>query len=165
MNSQRSTIRIRKAEHSDGQRVLAFMEATDFFRPCEMVIAEEVFYDAVEVKPGNDYQSYVGELEGRPVGWVCFGPTPCTVGTWDIYWIGVDKTVQHQRIGSQLLDFAHEQIRQQGGRLAIIETSGSEKYLPTQNFYLKNDYILAASVADFYAPDDPKLIFTRSLQR
>jgi ribosomal protein S18 acetylase RimI-like enzyme len=154
---------IRPARLEDGPTVLAFMEQTGFFRPCEMEIADEVFYDGVDPVSAEDYRSFVAELDGRPVGWVCFGPTPCTVGAWDIYWIGVDKTVQHRRIGTRLIQFAEAEIQKAGGRLAVIETSGSDFYKPTQSFYLKNGYKLAAAVEDFYAPGDPKLIFTKGL--
>jgi ribosomal protein S18 acetylase RimI-like enzyme len=89
--------------------------------------------------------------------------TPCTLGTFDIYWIAVDPNVQHGGLGSALLAFAEAQIAARGGRLMVIETSGSELYRPTQQFYEKNGYRLAACVDDFYAPDDPKLIFTKTV--
>lgn len=149
---------IRKATAGDTAAVMDIIRRTRFFRPVEEDIALEVLDDAVT---DPTYQSYVIEAHGRVAGWVCFGITPCTLGTFDIYWLAVDPQAQHGGLGSALLTFAERQIAAQGGRLMIIETSGSEMYRPTQRFYEKNGYRLAACVEDFYAPADPKMIFTK----
>ena len=156
-------INIRKAVAADQPVVMDIIKRTGFFRPVEEVIACEVFEDAVLQKPGCNYQSYVAGAEDKVIGWICFGETPCTLGTYDIYWIAVDPDFQKQHIGSQLLIFAERQIASQKGRLAVIETSGSEKYKSTQNFYIKNGYKQEACVDDFYAAGDPKLIFTKNI--
>jgi ribosomal protein S18 acetylase RimI-like enzyme len=156
-------INIRKAIAADQQPIMDIIVRTDFFRPVEVDIAKEVFEDAVLQKPGCTYQSYVAVKDNKPIGWVCFGETPCTLGTFDIYWIAVDPDFQKQHIGSQLLAFAEKQIAGQNGRLSVIETSGSEKYKSTQQFYIKNGYSEKANIADFYAPNDPKLIFTKTI--
>lgn len=151
---------IRKAIAADTALVMDIIRRTKFFRPVEETIAQEVLDDAIA---DASYQSYVVEKDGRVAGWICFGATPCTLGTFDIYWIAVDPDIQHAGLGSSLLTFAEAQIAAQGGRLMIIETSGSPMYRPTQRFYEKNGYRLAACVDDFYAPGDPKLIFTKTV--
>ncbi len=158
-------IKIRKAVADDQKTVLDFIVRTDFFRPVEVDIAREVFEDAAMQKPGCTYQSYVAVMGNKVIGWVCFGATPCTLGTYDIYWIAVDPDFQKQHIGSQLLTFAEKEIAAQNGRLSVIETSGSEKYKATQQFYIKNGYRLMADIADFYAPNDSKLIFTKKIAK
>jgi ribosomal protein S18 acetylase RimI-like enzyme len=157
-------INIRKAQSADVADVMDIISRTGFFRPIEEVIAREVFEDAAMQKVGCNYQSHIAMITEKIVGWVCFGETPCTLGTFDIYWIAVDPDFQKQHIGSQLLTFAEKEISSQKGRLSVIETSGSEKYKSTQNFYIKNGYRQAACVDDFYAAGDPKLIFTTTLE-
>jgi len=152
-----------KQDSADQQCVINFLIRTDFFRPVEIDIAREVFDEACRQKVGCTYQSYVAVAENKVIGWICFGTTPCTLGTFDIYWIAVDPDYHNQHIGSQLLTFAEKQITAQKGRLAVIETSGSQKYIATQQFYIKNGYTQTAAVPDFYAPNDPKLIFTKKL--
>lgn len=163
MLNSANNVPIRKARMADQYEVIDLIKATNFFRPVEIEIAREVFDEAAANKPGCTYQSYVAEVGGRAVGWVCFGATPCTLGTFDIYWIAVDPAQQRSRIGSKLLDFSEASIRRQKGRLIVIETSGSERYLPTRNFYERNGYTLAADVKEFYAPGDDKWIFTKRL--
>lgn len=152
---------IRFSEHKDIKPVLKFLDETRFFRPEEMLIAEEVIADAAAKGPGGHYQSYVLEQKGQVVGWVCWGPTPCTVGSFDIYWLGVAPSCQGCGLGRRLMDFAEEQIRNGGGRLYIVETSGRENYLPTRAFYERIGYTIAAVVKDFYAPGDDKTIYTK----
>lgn len=153
---------IRKAAAADTSAVMEIIRRTAFFRPVEETIAQEVLDQACTAE-GNGYQSYVAETDGRVGGWVCFGTTPCTLGTFDVYWIAVDPDRQQAGLGSRLLAFAERQIAEQAGRLVIIETSGLEKYRPTRLFYDKNGYTLVACIEDFYAPGDPKLIYTKAL--
>jgi ribosomal protein S18 acetylase RimI-like enzyme len=143
--------------------VVALLAETQFFRPDEMTIAKEVLDEGIQGGPASHYQSYVAQAAGRVVGWVCFGPTPCTVGTFDVYWIAVDKTCQGQGLGKRLMGFAESKIAACGGRLAVAETSGREGYRPTRVFYEKLGYKAAAPIADFYAPGDDKVVFTKVL--
>jgi ribosomal protein S18 acetylase RimI-like enzyme len=99
----------------------------------------------------------------QPAGWVCFGPTPCSEGTYDLYWIAVSPHCQGQGVGKALMAFAEERIRQRGGRLIIIETSGRAIYAPTRGFYLGLGYTESARVPDFYAPDDDKVVYSGRL--
>ena len=160
MNLQKS---IRLANQNDEAAVLDIIERTDFFRPVELDIAKEVFVEAAQCKDSCTYQSYVAELNQKVVGWICFGETPCTLGTFDIYWIAVDPSTQRQGIGRYMLEFAQKKIEEQKGRLMVIETSGTSKYEPTQTFYKKNGFVLATRIPDFYAPQDDKLIYLKTL--
>jgi D-alanine-D-alanine ligase len=152
---------IEPAGERDRDAVLAFMEDTRFFRANEMTIAAQVYDDAVKQGPHGDYQSFVAKAGGKTVGWVCYGETPCTLGTYDVYWLAVDPKCQGLGIGRKLMDFAEAGIKSAGGRIAIVETSGSERYLPTRAFYEKIGYKEAARVEEFYAPGDPKIIYTK----
>lgn len=152
---------VRPSVKADTASVMDIIRRTKFFRPTEEVIAEEVLNEAA--LGDNSYQSYVAFNRKTVAGWICFGHTPCTLGTFDIYWIAVDPDLQRMHIGSRLLDFAEHEIAKQNGRMIVIETSGSALYRPTQRFYKKNGYTLVSEVPDFYAPDDSKLIFTKKL--
>ncbi len=158
---QDKNTKIRLQSSADIEPVLDIVRLTGFFRKDEVEIAKEVLQDAADGKEG--YQSYVATIDDRPIGWICFGLTPCTLGTFDIYWIAVDKHRQGAGIGSRLLKFAEEKISLLKGKLIVIETSGSQIYQATQRFYHSNGYELEAKIADFYAAGDDKLMFTKSL--
>ncbi len=82
-------INIRSVRKKDREKVISIVKATQFFRPNEILIAEEVFDDSVN-KPNKDYFSFIAEMNGNVAGWICFGPVPCTIGAYDIYWIVID---------------------------------------------------------------------------
>lgn len=157
------TYTIRYSEPHDRDAVLTFLAATGFFRDDEMTIAAEVLDEANAKGPQGHYQSFVAEEGGQPVGWICIGPTPCTLGTFDIYWMGVTPDRQGKGIGAALLRHAEALIRERGGRLSIIETSGRPIYESTRGFYLKLGYREVARIADFYAPGDAKVMYAKDL--
>lgn len=152
---------IRRNEPADRERILALTRKTGFFRPDEIEIAREVLDEALREGPGGHYQSFVIEVDGTVAGWVCCGPTPCTVGTWDIYWIAVDPAYQKRSLGRALLHHVEACIRERGGRMAVLETSGREDYLPTRGFYLKCGYAEAAVIRDYYAPGDSMVLYIK----
>ena len=139
------------------------MIATDFFRDDEIEIAREVLDDALAKGHHGHYQSITADLDGRPAGWVCYGPAPCAQGTFDIYWIAVDPRRQSRGLGKALMTFAENEIRTRAGRLVIVETNGRPSYHSTRAFYLRVGYHEAARVKDFYAPADDKVIYAKVL--
>lgn len=159
----RESVRVRHTVAADREPILAILHGCAVFRTCEIDIACEVLDDAIRKGPEDHYQSFTAEFDGRPVGWVCFGPTPCTVNAYDIYWIAVDQTLHGKGVGRALLEHSENLIRKRGGRLSVIETSGSARYDATRGFYGKVNYDEVARVRDFYAPQDDKVIYTKVL--
>jgi ribosomal protein S18 acetylase RimI-like enzyme len=155
---------VRYAEASDRERVLGLVSDTGFFRSDELEIAAEVFDDAVRSGSGGHYQSFVAEYCDEVVGWVCYGPTPCTVGTFDIYWIAVTQELQGMGFGRILMEYAESEISRRGGRLSVVETSGHERYASTQRFYLAMGYHEASRIQDFYDTGDDRVVYIKSLK-
>jgi len=154
---------IRRTVAADRDAVLELVAATGAFRPDEMDVAREVLDEAIAQGAGGHYQSYAAEVEGRVAGWVCFGPTPCTIGTWDVYWLAVSPLLHGRGIGTRLMNHAHAMIAGRGGRLAIVETSGRPDYERARGFYLACGYREASRLPDFYAPGDDKIVYSRMI--
>jgi D-alanine-D-alanine ligase len=155
-------VTIRRTAAGDRDHIVRFVEATGFFRPNEVTIAAEVLDDAIAAGPEGDYQSYTAEVNGEPAGWVCFGATPCTVGTHDLYWIAVAPHCQDKGIGKLLMRHAEKLIADRGGLLVVVETSGHPRYEATRKFYLRLGYEESARVTGFYAPLDDKIVYTKA---
>jgi len=150
---------IRPMGCSDKPVVMKILAAIPEFTPSEVSVAEEVI-DSYLAGPA-DYHIQVAELDTTVVGYICYGRTPLTESTWDIYWMGVSPTHQQQGVGSALLTFAEAKIGEAGGRLIIIETSSKPEYEKTRRFHLRHGYRSICQIADFYALGDDKLILTK----
>lgn len=154
---------IRRTGVGDRQAILDLLAGTRFFHAHELEVAREVLDDALDKGPGGHYQSYCYADGGRPVGWVCFGRTPCTTGTFDMYWIAVAPGHQGRGIGRSLAEFAEARIAEAGGRMAVAETAGRAAYEPTRRFYQQMGYVEAGRIKDFYDCGDARIIYTKSV--
>ncbi len=112
----------------------------------------------------SGYHILVAEVDSTVAGYICYGPTPLTEGTWDLYWEAVAREKQDLGIGSALMESAEKEIVRSKGRLAIIETSSTPAYEKTRHFHLHHGYEIVARIPDFYAPGDDKLILQKRLK-
>lgn len=147
----------------DTRAVRGLVEATGFFHPAEVNVAEELVVERLAKGSASGYEFILAERDGRLVGYACFGPIPCTRSSWDLYWIVVSPDCQRRGLGRRLLWQAEEAIRQKGGSRIYVDTSGREQYLPTRRFYESNGYRQVAVLDDFYAPGDAKIIYLKVL--
>ena len=129
-----------------------------------MAVAEELIDSHLDDPSGSGYHILVAEVDSTVEGYICYGPTPLTDGTWDIYWLAVSQQKQGQGIGGTLMKSAEEKIVKAKGRLSIIETSSTPAYEKTRNFHVSHGYEIVASIPDFYAPGDDRLILQKRLR-
>lgn len=143
--------------------VETLLRATDVFREDEILVALEVL-DSYFARPGQDYHA-VGAFTpgGKLLGYSVYGPTPCTLGTWDLYWIAVSPAAQGAGVGTVLLQEAEGRLTRSNARLLIIETSSRPPYDPTRAFYLKRGYREVARIPDFYEAGDDRVIYAKNL--
>ncbi|HEY8257214.1 MAG TPA: GNAT family N-acetyltransferase [Gemmatimonadales bacterium] len=151
---------LRSLRAADRPRLEEITRAAGLFRANETAIALEVFDAAVSGSP--DYSALAAELDGQFTGWICWGPTPCTVGTYDLYWMAVDPAVHGCGIGSALL---REMERRLAGvaRLIVVETAGRPDYLPTRAFYEARGYRSTSIIPNFYDDGDDQVVYVKSL--
>jgi len=148
----------------DKPGIMQILRSTPEFKPVEVAVAEDVIDSYLGNPCRSGYHVLVAELNLTIAGYISFGPTPLTEGTWDLYWMAVAPDKQRQGIGSVLLEAAEKSIREAGGRLAIIETSSIPAYANTRHFHIRNGYEIIARLPDFYAPGDDKLILQKRLR-
>lgn len=116
------------------------------------------------LKPNNpDYRVLVAVREERVVGYICYGPTPMTDGTYDLYWIASDPKVRGQGVGAALVSAMEGELRRQNGRLVRVETSAMEAYGPTRGFYQAMRYKEEARFRDFYRVGEDLIILSKRL--
>ena len=166
-------MRLAPLRDEDRDRVSELLTATDAFSDEEIGVALELFdlchperAQRVEgsALPAPDYE-FVGAYDdaGQLAGYACFGPTPATDGTYDLYWLAVDPSAQGQGAGRALVRWVEQRLATRGARLLVVETSSRADYGHTRQFYARSGYVEAAAVRDFYAPGDDRIILTTRL--
>jgi ribosomal protein S18 acetylase RimI-like enzyme len=116
------------------------------------------------LQPNNrDYTILVADRDGNLVGYICYGPTPMTEGTYDLYWIASDPTVRGQGVGASLISGMEADLRRQKARLIRVETSATEAYGPTRGFYASMKYTEEARIRDFYKVGDDLIMLSKRL--
>jgi GNAT superfamily N-acetyltransferase len=153
---------------TDRARVAELLAATGAFSSEEVDVALELFDCHPERSEGSalpaDYE-FVGAFDAprRLIGYACFGPTPSTDGTYDLYWLAVDPAAQGRGAGRALVRWVEQELATRGARLLVVETSSRPDYAHTREFYARGGYTEAARVRDFYAPADDRIILTTRL--
>jgi ribosomal protein S18 acetylase RimI-like enzyme len=149
--------------NSDIEAVREIVTSTGFFRLDEIPVAvdlvEERFYKGKE----SGYEFIFLETEGKTIAYSCFGLIPCSLLSYDLYWIVTHNDYRGKGLGSLLLKETEKQVGLLGGKAIYVETSSQIKYVPTQKFYEKNNYELQARFGDFYDIGDDKLIYVKKL--
>ena len=147
----------------DKPALMKILRHTPEFKPYEVEVAEEVIDGYLQDPKGTGYHVLIADADAKVAGYVCYGQTPCTEGTWDIYWVAVAGDRRGQGIGGALTRAAEEDIKKAGGRLILIETSSQPSYDNTRRFYLGQHYAQVARIPDFYTPGDDLLILQKRL--
>ena len=160
MSGTLTLVSLRNLTAADRGRLEEITRAVGVFRKEEVPVALEVFDGAVANSP--DYIALGAEYGGRLAGWICWGPTPCTLGTYDLYWMAVDPALHGAGIGSALLT-AMERRLAGVARLVIVETAGRADYAPTRAFYEARGYRAVSRIPDFYAPGDDQVVYVKSM--
>jgi len=150
---------LRNLTAADRGRIEGISRAVELFREDEIPVALEVFDGAVAGSP--DYIALGAEHDGALAGWICWGPTPCTVGTYDLYWMAVDPALHGAGIGTALLT-AMERRLDVIARLSVVETAGRPEYAGTRAFYEARGYRAVSRIPDFYAPGDDQVVYVKA---
>jgi len=151
---------LRNLTAADRGRIEEISRAVGIFHPDEILVALEVFDGAVAGSP--DYLALGAEHDGRLVGWICWGPTPCTLGTFDLYWMAVDPALQGGGVGTALLHAMESRLAGLA-RLIVVETAGRADYAGTRAFYQARGYRVASRIPDFYAPGDDQVVYVKQV--
>jgi ribosomal protein S18 acetylase RimI-like enzyme len=154
-------IRIGPLTRAHRARVRDIVESTGVFRPAEIDVALEVFDAAFRL--GQEDYSLVGAFgpEDALMGFACFGPTPGTVKSWDLYWLAVARDAQKQGVGSALWGAVEHELRCRAARLCVAETSGHPASEGARRFYVHHGFDLAARVQDFYDDGDDRVTYVK----
>lgn len=154
-------------QKEDVSRIRQILESTGFFNQSLDEIDVAVELAELSLKNGNNIENYefiFAEENQKAVGFGCYARIPCTLSSFEIYWIGVDKLFQGKGIGKALIQRIVETVKGYGATKIVLQTAGREQYVPTQKFYNTVGFEMEARIKDYFAVGDDCLIYTFAIK-
>lgn len=152
---------------SDAPAVRELVRETGFFSAEEDQVAIELVEETLARGRESGYEFVFadppGDAAGKLLGYTCYGPIPATESSYDLYWIAVAPSQQGRGLGKRLLRETERLAAESGATQMYADTSGRSQYAPTRAFYESMGYHRAATLKDFFAPGDDKVIYARRL--
>ncbi len=143
---------------SDRNGIEQVLRSDSTFNESEITVASELVDETLE-KANGDYCFVIGYDNEKIVGYICYGPTPMTNSTYDLYWIAVHKSHRHQGIASKLLQTMETLLIEAKATGIRIETSELENYHAAQKFYGRHNYKEVGRISNFYHNNDALVIY------
>jgi ribosomal protein S18 acetylase RimI-like enzyme len=156
-------IQIAESTAGEAAAILSLAGSEPLFNPEEAAVVEELWQDYLEREDHNGYHFLSAVQDGELIGFACYGPTPMTRGTFDLYLIAVSSAWKGQGVGRELMAAVEKRVRAADGRLLVLDTSGRPDYAGTRAFYERLGFQRTATIPDFYAAGDDLVIYTRQL--
>jgi acetoin utilization deacetylase AcuC-like enzyme/GNAT superfamily N-acetyltransferase len=147
----------------DVLRVRSLVASTGFFNAAEVELAAELVTERLTKGIRSGYHFVLAERGAALVGYACYGPIHGTKDSYELFWIAVSPEEQRRGLGAQVYARAETAMRKAGARAIYADTSSSDRYAPTRGFYQRVGFVEQARIADFYAPDDSKIIYVKPL--
>ncbi len=124
-----------------------------------------VALDLVDAGLGGDPEYSLLAADAGPgcplLGYACFGRSPFTRSSYDLYWIAVDPAAQRRGVGQALLAGVETGVQSGGGTLLLVDTAGKPGYDRTRGFYADAGYAVEARIRDYYAPGDDRITYAK----
>lgn len=156
---------IRRVEERDRETILHISSGVGVFTEDEVATVDELLQAHLYDSEQQDYHFFAAcDDQDQVLGFVCFGPTALTEGTFDLYWLAVNKSAQGSGVGRRLMEWTEGHLRSAGARLLVLETSGTPEYAQTRRFYERLGYDGYLSVPDFYRPGDDLIVYSKHLR-
>ncbi len=154
---------IRTLDAGDRSLIENILSSDKTFGAGEVAVAFELVDDALS-NPDSDYWFRIALRNGAPAGYICFGPTPMTDCTYDLYWIVTHADHRGHGVARSLIEHMETALRERGPRAQIrVETSQSDGYEAARKLYQRLEYPEVARFRNFYADNDDLIVFYKSL--
>jgi ribosomal protein S18 acetylase RimI-like enzyme len=157
----RAPRRLRPLARADRGPLERILRDCGAFSPEEVRVALDLVDAGLSGDPEYTLLAADAGPGGPLLGYVCFGRSPFTRGSYDLYWIAVDPGAQGRGVGQALLAGVEAAVRESGGTLLLVDTAGKPGYLRTRAFYAEAGYVEEARIRDYYAPGDDRITFSK----
>ena len=161
-----STHTIRVAVAGDLARIKAIAVAAGMFSVEDAEFFDDMLGGFLDGSMPGSRWCVIDDPAGTVQAAVYYAPEPFSDRMWNLYFIAVDPAFQGQGLGGALMAHVETALRQRGeseARVLIVETSSTDQYTRTREFYARIGYDEEARVREFYGPNDHKVMFWKSL--
>ena len=147
----------------DTMTVTDIIKSIGHFKSHDIEAATMLVEDRLKNGDGCGYQFCFLEVEGRTIGFGCYGEIPRTVKNYDLYWLAVHNDFRGKGFGRMLLEKIEADIKKRSGRGIYAESSNKEHCAQTIEFYKANGYLQISVYTDYYDIQDDKVTFFKKL--
>lgn len=114
-------------------------------------------------RPGGRRFDQMVDIPGGIAGYICYGATPMTDSTYDLYWIAVHPAMRGCGVANALITAMERDLGQRGAQGIRVETSETESYGAARRLYERHAYSEVGRLPDFYRPGDGLIIYYKKL--
>ena len=101
--------------------------------------------------------------DNRPVAIGYCVPEKLTDGTYNLLAIGVSQDSQRKGVASEMMKYIEQLLRQEDGRILVVETSSDDAQIAARKLYQNIGYTQEAVIRDFWKEGDDKIVFWKKL--
>lgn len=112
----------------------------------------------------SDELWFSAEQEGF-AGIAYCAPEVMTNDVWNLLMLWISPAHQRQGVGNALIKQIEKELRNKHARLLLVETSSLIDFSAARAFYSKQGFIREATIRNYYAINDDKVIFTKDMQK
>ena len=158
--------RIRPAIATDLHRIKEIAVGAEMFSVNEAQFFDEMVHGALDGSLDGHHWLVAETADQHVVAAAQFAPEPFADRMWNLYFIAVDPEHQGRGLGRSMMSHVESDLQKRGADAAqtiVVETSSTDQYARTRDFYAGLGYDLEARIRDFYGPGDHKIVFWKKL--
>jgi ribosomal protein S18 acetylase RimI-like enzyme len=158
--AQAGTPLIRSTEKTDAAAILSIVKESGQFDADGLAYVQDTLAQHLA---GHGEDIWLTADDGEPVGVAYCTPEPVASGTWNLLMLWTRSDRHGKGHGASLVQQIEHELKSRAARLLVVETSGLPEFAPARSFYAKCGFVHEASIKNFFAAGDDKLVFTKPL--
>lgn len=154
---------IRSTIAADASTLISLADATGLIEPHQLKELSTLLANSLDDTTASQ-AFWLTDDDGGPVGVAYCEPERMTDQTWNLQLIAIHPSRQGQGRGTALLHHVEQTLAARGGRLLLVETSGSPDFERVRTFYANCGYQEEGRIRNFYATGYDKVVFRKVLR-
>jgi len=162
MSTERPPLAVRDITETDRPGLEAVLRSDKTFTADEVAVALELIDDGLDGQ-SKDYWFRIATIGDSIAGYICFGPTPMTASTYDLYWIVCHTEFRGRGIARRLIEAMEARLAELDATAIRVETASQESHEAARRLYAALEYPEAARFPNFYSAGDDLLVYYKQL--